>query len=546
MKIFHLILCLWWFEIAISLADHIQRELSYWVQKNIVISILTPGSSHVTWVLEIGQELAAKGHNVTFLARADHLKYAKDYSGINVQSISEPIRTMNEDSWGTLLKKKDTRIESMKMLLDMVNHNFPKDYEKHVEYIQNQAPDLFICDHLTDSCIRAAEMHNIPFILTSTVLTAPDVPAYYINSYIVGEPTTENETMCTRIYNNYIYPAKVIWHLRKIIKESAQIRRKLGISSANQLIPKKINDVVKLVNNFYGFEPARPTTPLVRFIGPVMQKTFQDLEADHQQFLGNHRKIAYVAFGHHAIASHAEFEQVLTALIESVERRTIDGFVWAIVKRSLLPVSVTTHRGSHVNVTDIMENPEKYPHYLFPKWAPQFAILSHPSTAIFITHGGANSIFEGYFTGKKMLAHPYFADQPSNAKLLVSTGAGLDYDRRNLNASEIVHKIERIVTDENGKFAMNAKRMSALVQIKARDAARNGASAVEEVLFTAIDDKVPHMYLPSRNMSYLKAMNLDIKIMLLSSIALLVTATHKFKKWFEISNQAQILKYKKE
>ncbi|KAJ2960967.1 hypothetical protein NQZ79_g3681 [Umbelopsis isabellina] len=546
MKIFYLALCIWWFESAICLADHIQREVSYWAQKDIVISILTPGSSHVTWVLEIGQELAARGHNVTFLAREDHLKYAKDYSGINVQSISEPIRTMNEDSWSALLKKKDTRIESMKMLLDMVNRNFPRDYKKHVEYIQNHAPDLFICDHLTDSCVRAAEMHKIPFILTSTTLTAPDVPASYINSYIVGEPTTENESMCTRIYNNYIYPAKVIWHLRKIIRESAQIRRKLGISSANQLIPEKINDVVKLVNNFYGFEPARPATPLVRFIGPVMQKTFQNLKVDHQHFLSNHRRIAYVAFGHHAIASHAEFEQVLTALIESVERGTIDGFIWAIVKRSLLPVSVTTQRGMQVNVTDIMENPEKYPHYLFPRWAPQFAILSHPSTAIFITHGGANSIFEGYFTGKKMLAHPYFADQPGNAKLLVSSGAGLDYDRRSLNASDIVHKIETIVEDENGKFAMNAKRMSALVQIKGSDAARNGASIVEEVLFTAISDKIPHMYLPSRNMSYLKAMNLDIKLMLLSSIVLLVAATHKLKTWMASSNQAQKLKYKKE
>lgn len=352
--------------------------------------------------------------------------------------------------------------------------------------------------------------------------------------------------MCTRIYNKYIYPAKVVWHLRRIIKESAQIRRKLGIASANQLIPNKINDVVKLVNNFYGFEPARPVTPLVRFIGPVMQKTFQDLEAGHQQFLDNHQSIAYVAFGHHAIASQAEFEQVLTALIESVERGTIDGFIWAIVKRSLLPVSVTTHRGSHVNVTDIMENPEKYPHYLFPKWAPQFAILSHPSTAIFVTHGGANSVFEGYFTGQKMLAHPYFADQPGNAKLLVSTGAGLDYDRRNLNSSEIVHKMEAIVKDENGNFAMNAKRMSALVQIKASDAARNGASVVEEVLFTAVDDKVPHMYLPSRNMSYFKAMNVDIMFMLLSSIALLVIAIYKLKDWFEISNRAHISKHKKE
>ncbi|KAM3583163.1 hypothetical protein VKS41_004912 [Umbelopsis sp. WA50703] len=277
-----------------------------------------------------------------------------------------------------------------------------------------------------------------------------------------------------------------------------------------------------------------------------MQKTFQDLETSHQQFLDNHQRVAYVAFGHHAIASHAEFEQVLTALIESVERGTIDGFMWAIVKRTLLPESVTTYRGNLLNVTDIMEHPEKHPHYLFPRWAPQFAILSHSATAIFVTHGGANSIFEGYYTGKKMLAHPYFSDQPGNAKLLVASGAGMEYDRRSLNASDIMHKIETIVKDENGKFATNIKRMSALAQIKARDAARNGASVVEEVLFTALGDKVPHLYLPSRKMSYLKATNSDINLMLFSSIVLFVLGIHKIKIWIATSTQFQKVKSKKE
>jgi UDP:flavonoid glycosyltransferase YjiC (YdhE family) len=172
MRIPSLIFILWWFKATICLADHIQRELNYWAQKDVVISILTPGSSHVTWVLEIGQELASKGHNVTFLARDDNLRYAKDYPGVNVQSISEPIFTMNDESWADVLKKEDSRIESMKLLLNMVNRNFVQDYQKHVEYIQKYKPDLFICDHLTDSCIRAAEMYNMPFILTSTVLTA--------------------------------------------------------------------------------------------------------------------------------------------------------------------------------------------------------------------------------------------------------------------------------------------------------------------------------------------------------------------------------------
>jgi hypothetical protein len=121
-----------------------------------------------------------------------------------------------------------------------------------------------------------------------------------------------------------------------------------------------------------------------------------------------------------------------------------------------------------------------------------------------------------------MLLHPYFGDQPYNAKMLHSAGVGLEYERDLLNASDIAHKIGTIVRDEDGFFANNLRRMSALVQLKSKEAISNAVSTVEEVIFSSDGGLIPHLYPVSRNMSYIKANNIDLQVLLTGAIVIVV------------------------
>ena len=49
------------------------------------------------------------------------------------------------------------------------------------------------------------------------------------------------------------------------------------------------------------------------------------------------------------------------------------------------------------------------------KWAPQNDVLAHPATKVFVTHGGANSVYEAVWHGTPIVALPIFAEQPNNA-----------------------------------------------------------------------------------------------------------------------------------
>lgn len=344
---------------------------------------------------------------------------------------------------------------------------------------------------------------------------------------MVGEPTTEHQSIWVRFFHKYVTENVLDFLAWSVLRQNNQVRKELGLKSADATFSTKMGESMKQINNFFGLEPPRSLGPLIRFIGPIMPSSYPSLDEETAKFLDTHKKIGYGSFGHHASLTADGYTKVFTALFDSVESGVIEGFMWASVSQANFPKEITSSKGHLYDVEDMILNPLKYPHHKFVKWAPQYAILKHPSTAIFLTHGGANSIFESLYVGTKMLLHPFFTDQPNNSKMLQAAGAALTYDQKKIKASEIADMLRRVVEDVDGNFQKNTDRLSALVQLRASDALRNGASAVEEVLFTSENDELPHLFVASRNMNYFMANNIDIQLLLVAVLGSLGFATYK-------------------
>jgi UDP:flavonoid glycosyltransferase YjiC (YdhE family) len=159
---------------ASAMAEVIVRKPSFWSAKNIFISVMIPDiSSHTTWVLEIGQELASRGHNVTFLCTTGSEKYLRGYPSINLLTMGESPLVFNRTQAAELQASSADEYSFQKWFVRTLNSNLRSEFLQYSDYIDKYKPDVFLCDNFADSCMRAAEEHEIPFIATSTTGRAP-------------------------------------------------------------------------------------------------------------------------------------------------------------------------------------------------------------------------------------------------------------------------------------------------------------------------------------------------------------------------------------
>ena len=118
---------------------------------------------------------------------------------------------------------------------------------------------------------------------------------------------------------------------------------------------------------------------------------------------------------------------------------------------------------------------------LFPSSCPtpQVRVLSHPATAVFVSHCGWNSALESVTRGVPMVAAPQWTDQPMNARYVeaawrvgmrVRPAAADGLVRR----GEVAGGIEEVT---GGERSSEYRRNAAAWMEKARAASREGGSS---------------------------------------------------------------------
>ncbi|CAG8851358.1 19540_t:CDS:1, partial [Racocetra persica] len=158
-------------------------------------------------------------------------------------------------------------------------------------------------------------------------------------------------------------------------------------------------------------------------------------------FLNTHPRTMYFTLGSNVFTSPQNIAILLKSFLELINQNIIDGVIWAIVRTNvteLMPFS-------NVNfpISDILNN--NYPHIHITKFAPQFAILSHENTKVYLSHGGASSCHESMYTATPMLILPIIGDQPVNAEKLELAGMALRLSKFDLTVDDIVLKIKRLL-----------------------------------------------------------------------------------------------------
>jgi UDP:flavonoid glycosyltransferase YjiC (YdhE family) len=197
-----------------------------------------------------------------------------------------------------------------------------------------------------------------------------------------------------------------------------------------------------------------------------MSKEYPPLTPELSDFINRHKRVLYIAFGGRFYTTAESNSKILQSIIEVINKKMVDGVVWALAQTSKndFPFTLSLSDGLRVHTASILNN--EHPHIHITGFAPQFAVLNHTNTKLFLSHGGAGSTHESLFTGTPMLVLPIGGDQMGNAQKLQTAGIALTLNKFNLEVDDIVNKINILLNDEDIKN--NVERMKFLAKISSK------------------------------------------------------------------------------
>lgn len=157
------------------------------------------------------------------------------------------------------------------------------------------------------------------------------------------------------------------------------------------------------MNSFFGVETPKDLPPNVVAIGPILADSYSPLTHFYTSFLAHYTKVIYVSLGTHVLLGHDTLCSVFTGLTNAIAFGTIDGVIWSLCRMARKQLDTTVSipfpvQGSspyHITIARLLEN--KHPDILFTAFAPQQALLAHPSTWIFLSHARPASANEAVF-----------------------------------------------------------------------------------------------------------------------------------------------------
>ncbi|KAF0507602.1 UDP-Glycosyltransferase/glycogen phosphorylase [Gigaspora margarita] len=381
--------------------------------KNILVASKIGGISHLRPMLEICKILEDRGYKITLASPGNFTATSTLY-----HSIPQIITGERPKTHESIFRNKFTMETLFNINMNLINE-YAEDFNNYLQAYKETKADLFFCDYMAnDACFDLAWKLNKPVVGFSRVLT-PHPP--YVARPILGcRVNMENESFYNRFICAVIKPLQLQWYSRKYLNYLNDKRAEVGVSIHD--FRERLMNTLFLVDNFFGFEVSFARLPIYKEVGPILPDTSPNLTSDLNLFLSTHPRTMYIALGTTVYTTPENFAILLHSILELINQNILDGVIWAtgLFNESELASTFTLTTNDVIFTSNILNN--SYPHIRIIKYSPQFAILSHENTKVFLGHGGVGSYHEAMLTATPMLVLPIAFDQIVNADALELTG----------------------------------------------------------------------------------------------------------------------------
>ncbi|XP_040823059.1 UDP-glucuronosyltransferase 2B13-like [Ochotona curzoniae] len=183
-----------------------------------------------------------------------------------------------------------------------------------------------------------------------------------------------------------------------------------------------------LIRSYWDLEFPRPLLPNFQFVGGLHCKPAKPLPKDMEDFVQSSGEEGVVVFSLGSMISNMTEERanVIASALAQLPQKVLWKF-------------------------DGMKPHTLGPNTRLYKWMPQNDLLGHPKTKAFITHGGANGIYEAIYHGIPMVGIPLFADQLDNIIYMKAKGAAVMLDYKTMSSADLLSALKTVINDPSYK-----------------------------------------------------------------------------------------------
>ncbi|KAM5271268.1 UDP-glucuronosyltransferase 2B17-like [Ctenodactylus gundi] len=192
-----------------------------------------------------------------------------------------------------------------------------------------------------------------------------------------------------------------------------------------------------LIRTYWDFEYPRPTLPNIDFVGGLHCKPAKPLPKEMEDFVQSSGEQGILVFSLGSMVRNITKER--TSVIASALAKIPQKIIWRFdgKRPDILP-----------------SNTQVY------KWIPQNDLLGHPKTKAFITHGGANGVYDAINHGVPMVGIPLFGEQHENIAHMKAKGAAVVLDFNTMSSTDFLNAVKTVI--DNPSYKENAMWLSTI------------------------------------------------------------------------------------
>ncbi|XP_018880480.3 UDP-glucuronosyltransferase 2B4 [Gorilla gorilla gorilla] len=472
--------------------------------------------SHWMNIKTILDELVQRGHEVTVLASSASISFDPN-SPSTLKFEVYPVsltKTEFEDIIKQLVKRwaelpKDTfwsyfsQVQEIMWTFNDILRKFCKDIvsnKKLMKKLQESRFDVVLADALFPFGELLAELLKIPFVYSLRFS-----PGYTIEKHsggllfppsyvpVVMSELSDQMTFIERVKNMIYVLYFEFWFQIFDMKKWDQFYSEV-LGRPTTLSETMAKADIWLIRNNWDFQFPHPLLPNVEFVGGLHCKPAKPLPKEMEEFVQSSGENGVVVFSLGSMVSNTSEERanVIASALAKIPQKVLWRF-----------------DGNKPDTLGL--NTRLY------KWIPQNDLLGHPKTRAFITHGGANGIYEAIYHGIPMVGVPLFADQPDNIAHMKAKGAAVSLDFQTMSSTDLLNALKTVINDPLYKEnAMKLSRIHHDQPVKPLD------RAVFWIEFVMRHKGAKHLRVAAHDLTWFQYHSLDVIGFLLACVATVI------------------------